>query len=170
MRLRTRIIPSPRRSTPALSISTVSRPEPERSPTPVAPDASPTANAVGQNTLQSAVSQGLVRLDGEGRVIVTEGTLMCPLCSMFGIPEHVYGKVRSVRRHIREQHRVPVAPGNARLGRPRAHVAADDPAHQRSLRRLVSWYLTHGVTADLVRDLADFLCVTVVASVYSVTI
>ncbi|KAK9350246.1 hypothetical protein V1523DRAFT_420410, partial [Lipomyces doorenjongii] len=108
-----------------------------------------------ETSLERAVGQGLVRLDGEGNVIVPEGTLVCPLCSVVGLPEYVFGKARSVRRHIREQHGVPVAAGNARLGRPRAAVVVDHPGDQRALRRSVIRYQTRGVTAKEVRRLAD---------------
>ncbi|KAK9357806.1 hypothetical protein V1504DRAFT_436402 [Lipomyces starkeyi] len=69
---------------------------------------------------------------------------------MAGIPEHVYRESTMVRRHLRVQHRVEVAPGNAKLGRPRPHAGPDDAATRRLSRLVVRWR-KHGVTKKMVQ-------------------
>ncbi|KAK9487506.1 hypothetical protein V1527DRAFT_450317 [Lipomyces starkeyi] len=96
--------------------------------------------------------------------------LTCPLCAAVGISTHEFLEAAMVRVHIRKVHRVPVAHGNARMGRPRAvgvgvavggarEAEENDEEHRDRLRlkRLISQYRVNGVTGNYVRQRARLI-------------
>jgi hypothetical protein len=114
-----------------------------------------------RGSLERAVRDGRVGLDGEGQVIIPPGMVTCPLCLSAGIPEYVYNETNMVRSHLRAMHHVRVAPGNTRMGRPRPKEGVVERAvidaqqqESRQIRRLVSQYRVTGVSGEMVSERA----------------